>query len=84
MVTYRQLGQYEFVAMSHTDKIEASTQQVYEITDRDLPLCCPMPTMRLWDSHPRVYMPIEKTGQEVCPYCGAQYILKNFKQALTS
>jgi uncharacterized Zn-finger protein len=32
--------------------------------------------MSVWNSHPRVYLPIEKTGQAKCPYCGADYILK--------
>lgn len=54
---------------------KASTQQRYTIHASDLPLCCPMPNMRLWDAHPRVYLPIEETGQETCPYCGAQFVL---------
>lgn len=57
---------------------EASTKLTYTITYNDLPLCCPMPTMRLWDSHPRVYLPIAETGRELCPYCSAEYILKDF------
>ena len=53
----------------------ASTEKCYKITQRDLPLCCPGEHMRLWDAHPRVYIPIEK-GQEVeCRYCAAKYIL---------
>lgn len=59
-------------------KKRASTQKRYEVTYKDVPLCCPMPNMRLWDAHPRVYMPIEETGHEVCPYCGAEYFLKDF------
>lgn len=47
----------------------------YEVSAHDLPLCCPMPEQRLWDSHPRVYLPIEDTGRAVCPYCGALYVL---------
>lgn len=58
-------------------KPQANTAQKYEITRAELPLCCPMPNMRLWDSHPRVYLPIEKTGHEVCPYCDAEYFLKD-------
>ena len=49
----------------------------YTVTLADLPLSCPMPSMVLWDAHPRVYLPIEKTGEATCPYCGAQYILEN-------
>ncbi len=52
----------------------------YEVTVADLPLSCPLPNMRLWDAHPRVYLPIEETGHEVCPYCDAEYFLKDFTQ----
>jgi len=27
----------------------------------------------LWNSHPKVFLPIEETGEAKCPYCGAQY-----------
>jgi uncharacterized Zn-finger protein len=39
-------------------------------------LSCPMPEMTLWNSHPRVYLPIEQTGSAKCPYCGAEYTLR--------
>lgn len=55
---------------------EACDAARYEVTDKDLPLCCPMPNQRLWDAHPRVYLPIENTGRATCPYCDAEYILK--------
>ena len=45
------------------------------VTQKDLPLSCPLPENRLWDAHPKVYLPIEMTGQEVCPYCSTVYIL---------
>ena len=35
-----------------------------EITADDLPLHCPMPSMILWNSHPRVFLPIEATGEK--------------------
>lgn len=57
----------------------ANAKKRYLITESDLPLCCPMPNMRLWDSHPRVYLPIAETGHEICPYCGSEYILQNPK-----
>ena len=47
-----------------------------EVTAADLPLHCPMPSMLLWNAHPRVFLPIEKTGAALCPYCGTQYTLK--------
>ncbi|MDE0096320.1 MAG: zinc-finger domain-containing protein [Gammaproteobacteria bacterium] len=47
-----------------------------EVTADDLPLHCPMPGKRLWDSHPRVFLPIADSGEETCPYCGTVYVLK--------
>lgn len=43
----------------------------------ELPLCCPMPDAPLWNMHPKVYLPIEASGQATCPYCGARYVLKD-------
>ena len=57
--------------------IEANAENRYEVTRDDLPLHCPLEGMTLWDSHPRVYLPIEKTGTAKCPYCGADYVLKD-------
>ena len=62
---------------SGTGYIEANSQNRYEITRADLPLHCPMKGMSLWNSHPRVYLPIDRTGEERCPYCGAVYVLKD-------
>lgn len=59
-------------------KKRASVLKRYEVTYADLPLSCPMPSMRLWDSHPCVYLPIEVTGHEVCYYCSSEYFLKDF------
>lgn len=56
-------------------EIQANAQNRYEVTRADLPLHCPMPGMSLWNSHPRVYLPIDKSGEERCPYCGAVYVL---------
>ena len=57
--------------------IEPNAQHSYESTRADVPLHCPMDSMSLWNSHPRVFLPIEKTGQAKCPYCGAEYVLKD-------
>jgi uncharacterized Zn-finger protein len=56
---------------------QANAQNRYEVTRKDLPLHCPMKDMVLWNSHPRVYLPIEESGEERCPYCGAVYVLKD-------
>lgn len=65
--------------MSASGSQKPCTKQIFEITEQDLPLSCPMPQFRLWDAHPRVFLPIQKTGHETCPYCGTQYVLKGFK-----
>ncbi len=55
--------------------IQANAQHQYTVTPADLPLSCPMPDMSLWNSHPRVYLPIEASGWAKCSYCGAEYTL---------
>jgi len=62
------------------DLIPANAQHRYEVRAKDLPLSCPMPGMYLWNSHPKVYLPIEATGEAKCPYCGAQYFLVDESQ----
>lgn len=52
------------------------TDKQYTVTDKDLPLSCPTDDMRLWDAHPKVYLPIEEQGHVKCPYCGADYYLQ--------
>jgi len=32
-----------------------------------------MDGMALWDSHPRVFLPMDANGKAKCPYCGADY-----------
>lgn len=58
--------------------IQACTKRHYEITSADLPLSCPPKETRVWDAHPRVYLPIEEVGHLACPYCGTEYTLKGF------
>ncbi|MEO8627952.1 MAG: zinc-finger domain-containing protein [Betaproteobacteria bacterium] len=51
-------------------------QRHIEVTAADLPLHCPMSSMVLWNSHPRVYLPVQETGEALCPYCGTLYTMK--------
>ncbi len=54
----------------------ANAQRRYEVRRVDLPLSCPLPSMALWNSHPRVYLPIvADEGKADCPYCGAHFVL---------
>lgn len=56
-------------------EIPANAENRYEVTAADLPLHCPMPGMSLWNSHPRVYLPLAEAREARCPYCGAVYVL---------
>ena len=55
--------------------IPANAQHRYQVRKQELPLSCPMPGMYLWNSHPKVFLPIEETGEAKCPYCSAEYHL---------
>ncbi len=55
-----------------------SSKNHYEVTYADLPLHCPTPDMSAWNSHPKVFLPIELTGKAKCQYCGTEYILKDW------
>jgi len=63
-----------------TGRVEQNLQPpnaecVYRVRRSDLPLHCPLPSMYLWNSHPKVYLPIEATGEAKCPYCSSSYEL---------
>ena len=52
-------------------------QRVVKVARADLPLSCPMPADEVWNMHPRVYIPVQKTGEASCPYCGTRYVLED-------
>ncbi len=52
-----------------------NTDNHYEVSRDDLPLHCPLPGMSLWNSHPRVFIPVEADGHGRCIYCGATFRL---------
>ena len=57
-------------------------QTVIELLAKDLNgqggVFCPSPKagMKLWNSHPRVFLDVAHTGEGRCPYCGTVYRLK--------
>ena len=63
------------IAMTTPASSPANAQQRYEVRRADLPLSCPQPSMALWNSHPRVYLPLEDQKEARCMYCGAVYQL---------
>ena len=52
-----------------------NASESYHVARDELPLHCPLPDMYLWNSHPKVFLPIEVTGTAKCPYCGTNYSL---------
>ncbi len=56
---------------------QENTKTQIEVSVKDLPLSCPMPEMLAWNSHPRVFLKIEKEANHeiTCPYCSTHYKL---------
>lgn len=57
-----------------------NAQATHMVGPEDLPLHCPVPGSSLWNSHPRIYLPIEKAGKALCPYCGTLFVLNEGRQ----
>ncbi|HYE40624.1 MAG TPA: zinc-finger domain-containing protein [Ramlibacter sp.] len=57
-------------------------EAVVELVARDLNanggIFCPSPRadMKLWNTHPRIYLDIAQSGAAKCPYCGTVYKLR--------
>jgi uncharacterized Zn-finger protein len=60
----------------------ARKETVVELVAKDLNanggIFCPSPKadMKLWNSHPRVYLDVGGSGAAKCPYCGTVYKLR--------
>ena len=58
------------------------SSSVVELLAKDLTgqggVFCPNPKadMKLWNSHPKVYLEMAHDGEAKCPYCGTEYRLK--------
>lgn len=60
-----------------TASTPANAEQRYVVSRAELPLSCPLPSMALWNSHPRVYLPLGAEPEAQCPYCGALFVLQD-------
>lgn len=61
--------------MNAREKVACNDRQIV-VNKKELPIACPGEDRALWSAHPKVYLPIEKTGKATCPYCGCLYILE--------
>ena len=55
---------------------DTSKEVEVTVTEKELPLHCPMPGAPLWSRHPRVFLDVAKEGKVRCPYCSTMYIYK--------
>ena len=76
-------GQKSSLTMMDSDCNPANTELLYRVNPKDLPVSCPMPSMCLWNSHPRVYLAFDKDGRARCPYCSAEYLLDADKKEVS-
>ncbi len=56
--------------------MSADSARQVEVTEKDLPLHCPVPGAPLWSRHPRVFLDVAQQGAALCPYCGTKYVYK--------
>lgn len=55
----------------------ATEQPPVKVTRDQLPVSCPPRGEAVWNLHPRVYLPVARTGEAVCPYCSTRYVLED-------
>ena len=55
------------------------SETLIEVTERDLPLHCPMPRTPVWSYHPRVFLDVAEAGETRCPYCSTLYVYRGAK-----
>jgi uncharacterized Zn-finger protein len=56
--------------------VTTDTAREVQVTEKDLPLHCPLPGAPLWSRHPRVFLDVVKEGHALCPYCGTKFVYK--------
>jgi uncharacterized Zn-finger protein len=56
--------------------LKAEEARRLEVTEKQLPLHCPLPGAPLWARHPRVFLDVAREGETRCPYCGTLYVYK--------
>jgi len=68
---------FDMMIMEQHLKHLACTDRIKMVRKSQLPISCPTDDMILWNAHPKVYLPLAQTGDELCPYCGTRFILQH-------
>ena len=63
---------------------QPNAQMLVEVTRDELPMHCPTPDSSLWNSHPRVYIPLDDAPEAACSYCGTVFRLVDQKSAAST
>lgn len=58
---------------------QPNASALVEVTRDELPIHCPTPASSLWNSHPRVYIPLDDSPEASCSYCGTVFRLVDEK-----
>ncbi len=61
----------------NTNAKSPDKNQVIKVGRNELPVYCPTEAMGLWNSHPRVFIPLEESPEASCPYCGNRFELSD-------
>lgn len=56
---------------------QPNAEKRHAVTRDQLPMSCPLPSMEVWNSHPRVFLPLEAERECRCPYCGTLFVLED-------
>ena len=64
--------------MSTTTRKETVVELVAKDLNANGGIFCPSAKadMKLWNTHPRVYLDVAQSGAAKCPYCGTVYKLR--------
>jgi uncharacterized Zn-finger protein len=57
------------------DDDKPNAHRIVSVSPDMLPLHCPQSGTTLWNSHPRVFIAVEETGQARCAYCGTEFVI---------
>ncbi len=62
--------------MTDSEAAQTPAPPVVRVGRDQLPASCPPRGEAVWSLHPRVYLPLARTGEAVCPYCSTRYVLE--------